>query len=333
MDTVAALVLVSARREEWTDELEFLEGPHRQGALGKSAIMRLGMALPQYGSALGAAPDLARFATQIEQLGYDSLWAADRLFTPLTIHSPYPGGDEDAYEKDYLGTISAFGDPFVLVAAAATVTSRVRLNFSTLNAPLHQPIHLARTLTTLDVLSGGRFDVGFGLGWMRDEYDAVGLAWSSRGRRLDDILSFLRTWWTTNPVQYESDFISLPLSQVDLQPVQAGGPPVYLGGASPAALARVGRSAVGWLGFDGLPGELEASLWSTALREAESVGRDPDDLKKVVRVNAERGETVEHLADRLSRVEEQGADEAVVDFAFSIPGLDQRLEAAARLVH
>jgi probable F420-dependent oxidoreductase len=289
------------------------------------------MSLPQYGPAVSGAVDLADFVTQIEQLGYDSLWAGDRLFTPLHIHSPYPGGDDDAYEKDYLETMSAFGDPFVVVAAAATVTSRMRLNFSTLNAPLHQPIHLARTLTTLDVLSGGRLDVGFGLGWMKDEYDALGLSWSSRGRRLDDILSFLRTWWTMNPVQYDSEFISLPPSQVGLRPVQVGGPPIYLGGASPAALARVGRSAVGWLGFDGLPEELEASLWSTARHEAEAVGRDPDDLKKVVRVNGERGETVEHLADRVARVEERGADEAIVDFVFSFPTLGERLEAAARV--
>jgi probable F420-dependent oxidoreductase len=290
------------------------------------------MALPQYGSALGGAADLTRFVTRIEQLGYDSLWAGDRLFTPLQIHSTYPGGGDSAYERDYLGIMGAFGDPFVVVAAAATVTSSVRLNFSTLNAPLHQPIHLARTLTTLDVLSGGRLDVGFGLGWMKDEYDALGLSWSSRGRRLDDILSFLRTWWSTNPVQYDSEFISLPPSRVDLRPVQVGGPPVYLGGASPAALARVGRSAVGWLGFDGLPKELEASLWSTARHEAETVGRDPDDLKKVVRINGERGETVERTADRVALVAERGADEAIVDFVFTYPTVDQRLDAAAQLI-
>ncbi|WP_281252833.1 LLM class flavin-dependent oxidoreductase [Mycobacterium arosiense] len=94
--------------------------------------MRIGMALPQYGSAFGSAATLRRFAARIEQLGYDSLWAGDRLFTPLEIHSPYPGGDDDAYRSEYLGTINAFADPFAVIAAAAAVTTRVRFNFSTL---------------------------------------------------------------------------------------------------------------------------------------------------------------------------------------------------------
>jgi probable F420-dependent oxidoreductase len=289
------------------------------------------MALPQYGAALTGAPDITRFVTQIEQMGYSSLWAADRLFSPLKIHSPYPAGDE-AYETDYLGTLSAFGDPFVVMATAAAVTHTVRLNFSTLNAPLHQPIHLARALTTLDVLSCGRLDVGFGLGWMRDEYDALGLAWSTRGRRLDDTLDFLRTWWTTNPVAYHSEFISLPSSRADLRPVQPGGPPVYLGGSSPAAMVRVGRRAVGWLGFDGLPAELEASLWSTARHEAERSGRDPDELRKIVRINGERGETVGHISDRIGRAVERDADEVIIDFAFTHPTLDERIDSAAQLI-
>ncbi|MGV9803627.1 LLM class flavin-dependent oxidoreductase, partial [Mycobacterium sp. NPDC003449] len=211
--------------------------------------MRIGMGLPQYGSAMGSAAELRRFVTRIEEFGYDSLCAGDRLLTPLKIHS-YPPGGNDAYWEMYLDTLSAFGDPFSVIAAAAAVTTRIRFNFGTLNAPLHQPIHLARTLTTLDVLSDGRLDAGFGLGWMRDEYDALGLSWSSRGQRLDDILSFLQTWWTTNPVEYQSPFISVPRSRVDLRPIQPGGPRIFLGGSSPAALARVGRRGDGWIGFD-----------------------------------------------------------------------------------
>lgn len=293
--------------------------------------MKLGMGLPQYGAAMGSAADLRRFVIRIEEIGYDTLWAGDRLFTPLRIHSYPPGGNDEFWEA-YRDTLSAFGDPFPVISAAAAVTSRIRFNIGTLNAPLHQPIHLARTLTTLDVLSDGRLDVGFGLGWMRDEYDALGLAWSSRGQRLDDILSFLHTWWGTNPVEYESPFISLPPSQVDLRPMQPGGPPIFLGGSSPAALARVGRRAQGWIGFDTIPEETVASLWSTALRAAEESGRDPDQLKKLVRVNGVQGESVAQLADRLARTAEQGADEAIVDFAFTYPTIEERLDAAEHLI-
>ena len=293
--------------------------------------MKLGMGLPQYGSAMGSVTDLRRFVVNIEEMGYDTLWAADRLFTPLKIHSYPPGGDDEVWAA-YLETLGAFSDPFPVLAAAAAVTTRIRFNIGTLNAPLHQPIHLARTLTTLDVLCDGRLDVGFGLGWMRDEYDALGLPWSSRGNRLDDMLSFLHTWWTTNPVEYESSFISLPPSRVDLRPIQSGGPPIFLGGSSLAALTRVGRRAEGWIGFDTIPEETAQSLWSTARRAAEETGRDPGQLKKLVRVNGVPGESVVQLADRLARTAEQGAHEAIVDFAFTYPTIDARLDAADRLM-
>ncbi|MEW2480092.1 TIGR03619 family F420-dependent LLM class oxidoreductase [Mycobacterium sp. NPDC049093] len=293
--------------------------------------MKLGMGLPQYGSAMGSVADLRRFVVNIEEMGYDTLWAADRLFTPLKIHSYPPGGDDEVWAA-YLETLGAFGDPFPVLAAAAAVTTGIRFNIGTLNAPLHQPIHLARTLTTLDVLCDGRLDVGFGLGWMRDEYDALGLPWSSRGDRLDDMLSFLHTWWTTNPVEYESSFISLPPSRIDLRPIQSGGPPIFLGGSSLAALTRVGRRAEGWIGFDTIPEEEAQSLWSTARRAAEETGRDPDQLKKLVRVNGVPGESVVQLADRLARTAEQGADEAIVDFAFTYPTIDARLDAAGHLM-
>lgn len=280
---------------------------------------------------MGSAADLRRFVVDIEEMGYASLWAGDRLFTPLKVHSYPPGGNDDFWAA-YLETLGAFGDPFPVIAAAAAVTTRIRFNIGTLNAPLHQPIHLARTLTTLDVLCDGRLDVGFGLGWMRDEYDALGLPWSSRGKRLDDILTFLHAWWTTNPVEYQSSFISLPPSRVDLRPVQSGGPPIFLGGSSPVALDRVGRRAAGWIGFDTLPEETAQSLWSTARRAAEQAGRDPNALKKVVRVNGVQGESLSQLADRLARVAEQGADETVVDFAFTYPTMGERLYAADRLM-
>lgn len=167
---------------------------------------------------------------------------------------------------------------------------------------------------------------------MRDEYDALGLSWSSRGRRLDDILSFLHQWWTTNPVEYNSPFITLPLSQVDLRPVQHGGPPIYLGGASPAALARVGRRAAGWLGFDAIPEDAAAALWAAARQAARDSGRDPDTLEKIIRVNSASGESVRHVADRLALAFERGAAEVIVDFVFTYESIDERLDAAQELM-
>lgn len=139
-------------------------------------------------------------------------------------------------------------------------------------------------------------------------------------------------WWTTNPVEYDSPFLSLPASRVDLRPVQAGGPPVYLAGASAAALERVGRRAAGWLTFDSFPGTVMAGMWATVLRAARGADRDPDTIKKVIRINVEAGETTAHLAGRVDRARGLGADEIIVDFSFAQPGVDQILDAAEPLV-
>lgn len=289
--------------------------------------MKLGIAVPHYGPALSDAAGLRHFAREAERLGYGTLWCGDRLFLPTELRGDYPGGDYSLYAA----RSHRFADPLAVVAALASVTSTVRFNFSTLNAPQHHPVILARTLTTLDLLSDGRLDAGFGLGWMRDEYDTLGLPWSQRGARLDDLLSFLRAWWTTDPVEHEGLGWSFPPSRVGLRPLQPGGPPVYLAGTATTALTRVGRRAAGWLTFDTIPPEVRNAMWTTVRRSAEAAGRDPQGLRQAVRVNAEPGEPVQHLAERLTRLREDGVDEALVDFFFCYDSLDEILDSAGHL--
>jgi alkanesulfonate monooxygenase SsuD/methylene tetrahydromethanopterin reductase-like flavin-dependent oxidoreductase (luciferase family) len=224
-------------------------------------------------------------------------------------------------------------DPMLLWTVAAAATSRVRLNASTLSTFYYEPPHLARLLTTLDGLSEGRLGVGVGLGWMKDEHDIARNAdWHRRGRMLDDMLAFLHAWWTTTPVSWDSEFLSMPPVHVDLRPVQAGGPPIWVGGASEAALRRVGRVGVGWLGFEGLPDDVFAFLWSVARRAAEDAGRDPDALKIAIRINLEPGETVDSVAGKLERYAASGTDEAFVDPLFALSSLDQMLDFAGKLI-
>ena len=151
--------------------------------------MKLGFAIPIVGSAISSAAGLSAFCRGLEDLGYDTLWVGDRLVTPVDMHSTYPGK-----EQPYPPQMTRYLDPVLLWTVAATATSRVRLNSSTLSTFYYEPVHLARLLTTLDVLSGGRLDVGVGIGWMKDEHDiARGADWRRRGRMLDDLLAFSRT--------------------------------------------------------------------------------------------------------------------------------------------
>lgn len=290
--------------------------------------MKLGFAIPIIGSAVSSATGLSAFCRGLEDLGYDTLWVGDRLITPVDMHSIYPGR-----EQPYPPQMTRHLDPLLLWTVAATATSRMRLNASTLSTFYYEPPHLARLLTTLDVLSNGRLDIGVGLGWMKEEYDITRRAdWHRRGTMLDDLLAFLHAWWTTTPVSWDSEFLSLPPVHADLRPVQAGGPPIWIGGASEAAMRRVGRSGTGWLGFEGLPDEVADQLWSIARRAAQDAGRDPDALKTAMRINLEPGTPVGSLAGKLTRFAEAGVDEAFVDAFAVFPGLDQTLDFAGELI-
>jgi probable F420-dependent oxidoreductase len=290
--------------------------------------MKLGLALPIVGPAISSAAGLSAFCRGLEDLGYDTLWVGDRLVTPVDMQSTYPGK-----EQPYPPQMTRYLDPVLLWTVAATATSRVRLNSSTLSTFYYEPPHLARLLTTLDVLSNGRLDVGVGIGWMKDEHDiARGADWRRRGKMLDDLLAFLHEWWTTTPVSWDSEFFSLPAVHADLRPVQAGGPPIWIGGASEAAMRRVGRSGIGWLGVEGLQDEVTDHLWSIARRAAQEAGRDPDALKTAMRINLEPGTSVDSVADRLKRLAESGTDEAIVDAFAMFDSLDRLLDFAGQVI-
>lgn len=288
--------------------------------------MKLGFVIPFVGPAVSSAAGLSAFCRGLEDLGYDTLWVGDRLVTPVDMQSTYPGK-----EQPYPPQMTRYLDPVLLWTVAAAATSRVRLNASTLSTFYYEPVHLARLLTTLDVLSDGRLDVGVGVGWMKDEFDiARGADWRRRGRMLDDLLAFLRQWWTSTPVSWDSEFFSLPPVHADLRPVQTGGPPIWIGGASEAAMRRVGRSGTGWLGVEGLQ-DFDRS-WSIARRAAQDAGRDPDALKTAMRINLEAGTSVDSIVEKLERFAGSGIDEAILDAFAMFPSLEQMLDFAGQVI-
>lgn len=241
--------------------------------------MPLGLALPQYGRFADPALTV-RVAATAEAIGYDRLWTADRVLVANDPRTPYPGGGNAALESH-----KTFLDPLTLLTAAAGATVRARLGTSTLNALWQPPALLARTLTTIDLLSGGRLDVGIGLGWSEDEYQAVGVPWRGKAARLEETLDVLEAFWTGGTdVRHTGALWTVPPSTVLTRPAQRPRPPVLLGGVSPAALERVGRRADGWLGV-GLPLPALRSVWELAHDSARAAGRDPKALRLVLRVN------------------------------------------------
>ncbi|WP_105969981.1 TIGR03619 family F420-dependent LLM class oxidoreductase [Streptomyces geranii] len=299
--------------------------------------MRIGLAVPQYGTF--ATPEaIVEVARGADSLGFDSLWAADRILAPHEPSDPYPGGDGTMPEE-----YRTFLDPLTVLTLAAAVTTRVRLGTSTLNALWHAPVLLARTLTSLDVVSHGRLDVGLGLGWLRDEYRAAGVPWERRGARLEEWLDAAETIWAGETVRHDGERWTIPPSVIRPKPVQRPRPPVLLGGFSPSTLERVGRRADGWLAA-GLPLPALAAMWNTVRIAAEAAGRDADALRMVLRVNPRLTQdktppelvpnagTIDQVADYLLATADAGAGEVLIDLQQTTTTTDELLTIAEKLV-
>ncbi len=234
--------------------------------MGRVSVIRLGFNLPQVGPAAGPEA-IATVATAAEDMGYATLWVADRLLS-------------GALPEVYHNVI----DPVGTLTFAAARTTRIRLGTSILNIPWYNPALLARQLTALDVLSNGRLRVGFGVGWMEDEFAAVGVSMRNRGERTDEALQVLKAIWTTNPVEFHGTYYTIPKSVIRPKPVQEPHPPIYLAASTPRAMARVARHGDGWIPL-GLPIDDMAEMFAAIKSMAHDAGRDPDPLELSVRAN------------------------------------------------
>jgi probable F420-dependent oxidoreductase len=283
----------------------------------------LGFGLPVSG--LWATPDAIRLiARRAEELGYASLWTFQRVLSPAT-------GELGPSHQSVL-------DPVVPLAIVAGHTDRIRLGTATICAPFTAPALLAKTLTSLDVLSGGRLTAGLGMGWLPEEYAAAGVAFERRGERMDEYLRCLEALWTQDPVEFAGEFYTVPRSHVGPPPVQRPHPPVLLGGAAAPALRRAGRLAQGWICSSRQDlTDLGASI-ETVRDGARAAGRDPDAVQIVVRglvalADDDAGEqrrplegTREQVLGDLAALHAQGVTEVFLDLNFSprvnFPGVD-----------
>ncbi|HEX3620816.1 MAG TPA: TIGR03619 family F420-dependent LLM class oxidoreductase, partial [Acidimicrobiales bacterium] len=231
--------------------------------------MQLGVAVPISGSWATPANCL-RVAARAEELGYSSLWTFQRLLSPL--------GDEGPVLAPQYRSVH---DPLAVLAYLAGRTSGVRLGVAVANMPYYAPIVLAKMLTTIDHLSGGRLDVGLGIGWLPEELEAVGVEAARRGARAEDYLRCLAAVWDDDVVDYDGEFYRVPRSRVDPKPLQRPHPPVLLGGGAEPALRRAGRAADGWISSSQADlTRIDQSI-ATVRAAAVEAGRDPERLRFV----------------------------------------------------
>jgi probable F420-dependent oxidoreductase len=288
----------------------------------------LGFAVPQYGQAAHA--ELARFAATAEEIGADSLWVGDRLLAAVEPSVGYQG--KDTIPEQFRTGI----DPLIALAVAATATTRARLGASVFVAPWYPPVQLARQLTSLDVISGGRLLPGFGIGWSPEEYEAAGAPFRRRGAQLDELLDALQKLWTTNPVEHAGERWTIPASWVDLKPVQQPHPPIYLAAFTPAGLKRIGERADGWNAVVQVPGGVSLDMLTRARQAiddaARAAGRDPSTIHSHVRINVAPGTSVQPVADSVRLLADNGYPDAFVDLLYVATDTDSHLDWVERLL-
>jgi probable F420-dependent oxidoreductase len=204
--------------------------------------MRIGLALPHYDYSFPdhqplSWPRLLESAQRAEALGFDSVWISDHFFANL---ARYGGPDEP------VGTV----EPFAALAALATSTKRVRLGTLVACAPFRHVAHVAKMATSIDLFSGGRFDLGIGAGWYEKEFEAFGYESGTVGDRfsmLEESVEALALLFREGPVTFEGRHVHLQNAYNRPRPVQPGGPPIWVGGKGGDRLLKlVARHAAGW---------------------------------------------------------------------------------------
>jgi probable F420-dependent oxidoreductase len=242
--------------------------------------MDVGVTIPHTGRY--ASPAWVReYCTTAEQLGFDSLWAVDHLVMPHHTDSDYTLGRKPAKIGDdaVSGLLSPNYEMMTTLTWVAGFTERVRLGTAVAVLPIRNAVHNARALATLDVYSGGRVVYGVGVGWLREEAEAMGMPWDRRGARSEEHIALMRTLWCAEGdlVEFHGEFHDLPPMDPEPRPVQRPIP-ILVGGHSDVALERAGRIGDGWIAAQMSP-ERVVEHWPRVRESADRSGRDPASLQ------------------------------------------------------
>jgi probable F420-dependent oxidoreductase len=230
-------------------------------------------------SARSSGSGAAATAKLAEEIGLESLWTGEHIVIPAYFNTPYPY-DPSGKMPGAEGVDSPdIPDPLIWLAYAAAVTRTIRLATGVTVLPLRHPMVVAKQIATLDALSGGRFILGIGVGWLAEEFDALGVPFGDRGRRTDAYLEAMRALWTQDAASVSNPFIEF--QDAICRPRPRSSIPIVVSGSSVAAARRTARVGDGW--FPGAATADELAHWLAVLRnECRAVGRDPSDVELTV---------------------------------------------------
>lgn len=274
-------------------------------------------------SPLSTAEMIGDFARRAENIGLDSIWMGEHVVLFDETEFPYPGSRDGKIPVPegggMLDTVATFG-----YLAACTQTLRFGTGITLI--PQRNPVYTAKEFATLDWLTGGRIDLGIGVGWCKEEVIACGYTFEDRGKRCDEILEMMQLLWTEPVAEYHGEFHDLPPCRMDPKPVQKPHIPIIVGGHSRAGFRRAAKYGSGWYGFQlDVPGTADVcQALDAALAEQ---GRSRDGFELVITP------TFNVTADMIRGYEDLGVDRLIIHLGSQkADRINQRLHEIERLV-
>jgi probable F420-dependent oxidoreductase len=240
--------------------------------------MRLGLHALGIGSGSQRAV-IEAVASAAEQQAFATLWSGEHVVMVDESASRYPYADDG---KIAVPAVADWIDPMVCLSFAAAATTTIGLATGVLLLPEHNPVIVAKQAASLDKLSGGRFTLGIGIGWSREEFDALGIPFEHRAARAADYVAAMRTIWRDDIASHAGEFAKFSAIRVNPKPFRDGRIPVVLGGNSEAALRRVAQWGDGWYGFNLHDVDDAALKLDTLQRLCREAGRDRGELRLAV---------------------------------------------------
>jgi probable F420-dependent oxidoreductase len=256
--------------------------------------MKFGTGLAFFPPAPFDPAPIVHYAQVADRVGYDSIWIPEHVAIPQDYGSRYPyraegklpGDDEDM----------PWPEPLLCLSYVAAVTKKIRLGTIVIILPLRHPLYIAKEMATLDVLSGGRAMLGIGSGWLKEEFEALGLDFHTRGKRTDESIEAMRALWRDNPAGYSGKHFKFGPLKSFPKPLQKGGIPIHVGGNSTPAIRRTARYGNGYIPVGTL--EEALPLFDQLKAECARIGRNAAEIELCC--------GCEPTADAVKRCEDMG---------------------------
>jgi len=299
--------------------------------------MKFGVFLPVSGRAASRAT-LMQAAQQAERLGYDSVWSADRIIIPWEIKTTYPYSKEATF---IVPPDRPFFEPLTCLAFLAGCTEKVMLGMSVMVMPYRHPLYWAKIATTIDQLSTGRLIMGVGVGWMQEEFEAMGAPFKERGQVSDEQLRLLDQLWQDEHINFQGEYYKFNDIAFSPKPFQKPRIPIWVGGEGKLAQRRAGTYGDAWFPyFVRITAQELAKRFDNVRRSARETGRDPDQITFAcclpIELTADdvaqeedylKG-SIEQVIEALKKFQDVGV--AHIGLQFMIPHYPQRQEQIER---